>query len=292
MQLFRRELPRLCHEMRFSPSAKDIAEIPSLGARAILQVPSLASTAAASDHTGRRGMEEEKKEDSPNTGRQGSSPWANSQMVGGPISMIYHPEIMASSSAASSYTDSPNWAGHRYLPSYSPIRVRSGRGAGRLPMSRGRVTGQPESQSGAPPRSSFPVSNRGRGRSVVRRPSVPGMTMESKPVVTTPPDSSSHVSPSTPPKRITPRPILKRKLPMMTRKSSSSSTEEEEGNHEEIEKTQEEVAEEEEEEEGDEAVDEKVSSAHAIMSLAGLANQRPSTTIDTSAKGVTAEESS
>jgi len=170
LQLFRRGLPNLAREIQYCPlddedskSAKtDVAD--GEGARRILQVPSLTSTAGTAEthHTTR-----EDSESSPAHLRKtmtmpvGHSPiqtWPGMQYAGIP----YRSDEMEA------------WQYHysvpppaQYRPPYSPVRIRSGRGAARLAASRKTLS---------PPTTTlhrFPVSNRGSkagSRRCVRSP--------------------------------------------------------------------------------------------------------------------------
>lgn len=226
-QLFRRELSRLCREMRFAPSdGKEPVDADmhhaDHGARSILQVPSLASTPGGSVHSGRSIMDEEKKEDGMTYSNLGPQGWPNRQVFGGTLPVGYRPENTASGEAWKYFSESPKWIGtpantqQRAMPPYSPIRVRSGRGAARLPLSR---TAMLDSSPPTAPRSTFPVSNRGKGNANrARRISIPTTTAIDSPKAeeTTAATGVAKPSPSQ-----GPRPILKRKLPMMTRKPST-----------------------------------------------------------------------
>jgi len=249
--------------MRFTPSEKDGADstaTPKLsgeGARSILQVPSLASTGGCSEPSGRSPADEEKKDDfstSPGSHKSfghTTAGWAN---AGGPM-MAYRPDTASMGEAWNYFSESPPWLGasaaanmHQQprIP-YSPIRVRSGRGACRLPLNRnaiGAVGSTTSSRDGSPKsnRPSFPVSNRGKGKPGVRTNSIAqateGITLArsasngstgdhstaastasvGSSAVAAAPDTPSRTAPD---KQAPPRPILKRKLPMMTRKPST-----------------------------------------------------------------------
>lgn len=199
-------------QMRFSPSEPALTDSPSSshGARYILQVPSLAS---GDHHSIRSPHEEEKKDDGllSKYPPQVTPGWPNRPIVGlGGAG--YRQENMAAE-AWKYYTESPKWVGapvsvqQRVMPPYSPIRVRSGRGAARLPLNRALMQQKDSSPGSA--RSSFPVSNRGKGlRGAAHRNVAP----KPEPSEST---SEAHLSPNKP------RPILKRRLPMVSRKPST-----------------------------------------------------------------------
>jgi hypothetical protein len=248
------------------------------GVRYILQVPSLASSTGggpSSLELSRNGGGDDLKD--PNSRRPGSS-YPNQVTPGWPnrphVSLGYqphsygdpHPNAAAANhnhpapgsgggqwkyypeaasqwvgSASSNHaieTSSPNsLTSQRSVPPYSPIRVRSGRGACRLPLSRSRTV--PDVDPAAASRSSFPVSNRGKGgKAAIRRVSHPcpseaylsgsGMGPDGF-AVGDGADSAAVLSPSSvaedgtdPIEDSKPRmSILKRKLPLM-RKSTPS----------------------------------------------------------------------
>jgi hypothetical protein len=242
------------------------------GVRYILQVPSLASSTGGppSSEQGRNAGDEDKKD------RRAGSSYPNQVTPGWPtrphVSLGYHPHsygdphpavgghnhpapgsgggqwkfypeqpsqwVGSGSSNHATDTSSPNSVtSHRSVPPYSPIRVRSGRGACRLPLSRPRTV--PDADP-AVPRSSFPVSNRGKGgKAAIRRVSHPCPSEASSlsggilgdgfadggatnGAVLSP---SSMTDDGTDPVESKPRmSILKRKLPLMRKSTSSPAT--------------------------------------------------------------------
>lgn len=177
--------------MRFSPAEDRQGEGDE--SRAILQVPSLSSHGVD-----QRAHCEEKKEDN-------LSPRMVHPVWRGNLS-YRHGSAMHHDMWKSFYpTEPPQWVGtspngmSRTMPPYSPIRVRSGRGAGRVPPP--RTTHKELSQP------SYPVSNRGRGGPASRRVGPSAIRYDQSPTM-------SAVTPNKP------RPILKRKLPIKHNRST------------------------------------------------------------------------
>lgn len=193
--------------MRFCPPSEKPEK--KLGdcevARSILRVPSL------SCHGLDRGTGEEKKEDEHSSHHHMVAPsWRSSNISYRPSHPMMHRHNMWNAYSPGQ----PQWVrmesphGHsqdsnRAVPPYSPIRVRSSRGAARIAYA---STKRPDHHLSSPDmmanRVGFPVSNRGRNGPAARRLSVSSQ--------------ASSVEPSTiePPKH---RPLLKRKLPITSR---------------------------------------------------------------------------
>jgi hypothetical protein len=145
VQLFRRGVPQLGKEMKFDPPVSPMNSPNNIGtsdmdtSRAILQVPSLASTSGTVDSKA-----EEKKQDDDDEDD---------------TLFNYRPELKC-------YTE---W-NLRGIP-YSPVRIRSGRGAARSVRSSTPPSSTATPAETAPSRPHFFVSNRGRGKAgMLRRP--------------------------------------------------------------------------------------------------------------------------
>lgn len=219
--------------MRFAPALEKSSPYGHDGHhRVILQVPSLTSAGGGSISSGR--MIEEKKEEYPSSVMHaGEAQGWPQRIIGGHVTVGYRPEGAAAQNEAwKHFSEAAQWVGssssspgQRSVPQYSPIRVRSGRGAGRLPVNRQmHVEASPVPVT----RPSFPVSNRGKGTRG-RRISIPGNeSLKTEPsaevqmttTISTRPADGAVPEASSPEQ---PRAILKRKLPL-ARKSSHDST--------------------------------------------------------------------
>ena len=216
--------------MRFSPPSEKHKDMPAGNdeTRSILQVPSLSSSGVD------RSAGEEKKEDDHAPRNMVQPVWRSNNMA-------YRPgnHMMPRHDAWSTYSPQPpHWINspaqhdaNRAVPPYSPLLVRSTRGAARAayPIHQ-RHYQQMQQQAQTPAihdlsggqRTGFPVSNRGRGG--------PGAVHR---IVATPIKQATDRAPSIIPTAVEPskpRPILKRKLPITTRRSTdetASDTEEE-----------------------------------------------------------------
>ncbi|GKY93221.1 hypothetical protein MPSEU_000289900 [Mayamaea pseudoterrestris] len=235
--LFRRELPQLCREMRFCPPPEKHQQLrhDKDETRSILQVPSLTSSGVD-----RASACEEKKEDDHHHANVAPPPRTMMPPVWRSNSMAYRPSNpmlpqQRHDNAWSVYTpEPPHWMNHidatnRAVPPYSPLPVRSSRGAARMALSMPAMHQrhyhhaqhsplQHQSPHHEPRVVGFPVSNRGRG----------GPAAAARRIITTPLKSvstehvpSSSILPVEQPKRSS---ILKRKLPMASSRQSSGET--------------------------------------------------------------------
>jgi hypothetical protein len=206
--------------MRFSPQDSSSEQNNKDNGRSILQVPSLASNGGLD--------QEEKKLDSPSNSpayHWGGSP----QMPPHHLQQHhhqYHGQLMMNGVTAVGghrpdawnfhpADRSPPWIQHHHHPAipYSPIRVRSGRGAGRM------TADLPPSEASSRP--SFSVSNRGKPRRGTSLASCGSRGRTSSPEVKPTAVRTTDVVKSPP----TSRQVLKRKLPMTTRKEPVESVE-------------------------------------------------------------------
>lgn len=177
--------------------------------RRILQVPSLASNAGVNAPIAKPSNAED---DSARPRARDGAPYFPGHpfhphwgpMAGGPVFVNYRPDEASMSDIwpfypkqwVGSLPPQDSARGQSQGPPYSPIRIRSGRGAGRLGANRNPTSSQessPTQGSGAPAvpapaRSSFPVSNRGRGRRLqhVRRHPADGATQQDDATVSNP----------------------------------------------------------------------------------------------------------
>jgi hypothetical protein len=251
-QLFRRGHLKMCEEMKFEPFDGTVSS--SLDTRSILRVPSLNSSTSAST-TRPKNLPDHSIGIIDYTGSPLHQPttttYPTSHHVGPPAYVNYRPEEMNLTPDGWQFSSKYNAQGHwpgtngimssrkvieigkQTLSPYSPIRIRSSRGAGRRHSLNNSVNNSPsaivsqldESSTSTSTVRGFPVSNRGMGRrNIVSTSSIgtkrhsPVCTNDEVVMLTNLTSTNVSTSGDSQEKRIEtkfPRSVLKRKLPLM-----------------------------------------------------------------------------
>jgi hypothetical protein len=186
--LFRRGLRRLCSEMKFKPWGKeDSIQIieSSKQPQSILRVPSLASTVDTLECTSSKEMDGQFVQMNPSGSSERPESWRTNQWERSPDNRFLRqtpPSEAWPCNYQSAVSNSFKGSEQSRNIQYSPVRIRSSRGAPRT-LSRTKAPAQYQNHPQLQKRPcAFPVSNRGRGKVWSPRPFSPSVHPSTSPV--------------------------------------------------------------------------------------------------------------